>query len=91
MSETVIHYTIRGAIVLPEGARLNDAGTGILLADGKMLKVWEQFELHDAEDEDDTRNLTYDEVTALGVFYDGDTAEYEEAELHPSGQLWPPK
>lgn len=88
MTNTVVHYTVRGAVVLPEGARLNDTSTGILLADGRMLKVWEQFELHDAEDKDEPRNLSYEEVMELGLFYDGDTAEYEEVEA--GDRVWPP-
>jgi hypothetical protein len=88
----VVHYTIRGAVTLPEGSKLNECGTAIVLPGGKTLKPWEQFELHDPETGENTM-LEYEDLTELGCFYDGDTAELEEVDPLPAegGRVWPPR
>lgn len=83
-------YAIRGAISVPDGSKLNDTGTGIILPDGKQIKLWEQVEISTLG-EDDERNLDYDELEGLGIFYDGDMCEFEEredSEQH-GGMFWP--
>lgn len=72
------NYTISGTIEVPDG-KLNDTGTGILFGDNQELKLWEQVEVCTVG-EDDHENLSYDECSELGIFYDGDMASIEEAE-----------
>lgn len=81
------NYTLTGAIEVPEGSMLTESGSGIVLPNGKALKVWESWELH-TPGEDDHEDLTFDQVLALGCFYDGDSSRFEEVES--TDQLWPP-
>lgn len=78
------HYTIRGAIDVPEGSKLE--GNSIVLPDGATIKAWETFEYHSAEG-DEPVDKTLDELMEMGCFYDGDTAHMQEVE--ETDQMWP--
>lgn len=73
----IINYTLRGSMDAPEGSKLNDRGTAIVLPDGRLLKLWESWELHSLDPESDPVNIDYDAVSALGCQYDGKMAEFE--------------
>ena len=89
MPEIYFDYYLRGRLVAPEGSKLNEAETAVVLPDGREIRVWEQFEL--TEDEE-PRNLKYHELDKLGLFFDGDTGELDGPfELPDHGQVWPPK
>ncbi|MBZ9715829.1 hypothetical protein, partial [Deinococcus multiflagellatus] len=64
---------------MPPGTRAVRAPTGAVtklqLPDGTVLSVWAAFEAGESE-----RNLTYEELEALGCHYD-----YEAVELSPQG------
>lgn len=89
MTDLCFHYTLRGSLVAPEGSRLNDTATGVILPDGKTLKIWEQFETQ-TEGQDDYRNLNDVELNDMGVFYDGDSCRFEEpAPITEGDTIWP--
>lgn len=71
---TIFSYALRGTLVAPAGTTL--INTGLRLPDGDILKVWEQFELHPADGSDPV-DLTFDELSKMGCFYDGDMAQIE--------------
>lgn len=73
-----INYTLTGAAEVPEGSRINAAGTAIMLPGGKTLKLWEAWELHHTG-EDDHTDLSYADLAQLGVHYDTSLALFEEA------------
>lgn len=70
------HYTLRSMITAPEGSKLNDHATGVVLPDGRTLKVWEAFETN--LNEEDPRDISFDELLGMGIHYDGNPAELEE-------------
>lgn len=74
----MFNYTLSGSIEVPEGSKMTDTGTGIILPDGRIMKVWEQVELQDATGED-FENLSHDDCNAIGIHYDGDMARFVEA------------
>jgi hypothetical protein len=89
MSALNFHYTMRGCVVVPEGSKLNEHGTGVILPDGRCLKVWEQLELH-TPGEDDYENLDYNEAEALGIFFDGGLSEFEDGiPVNDGDQIFP--
>jgi hypothetical protein len=90
MPEVYFDYTLRGRLVAPAGSKLNDTGSGIILPDGREIKIWEQLEIS-TPNEDDHRNLAYDELEGMGLFYDGDCTELDGPFELPDDQLWPPK
>lgn len=71
-------YHLSGTIEVPEGSKLSDTGTGIVLPSGDTLRLWEQLELTNSE-KDEYRNLTYDELDRMGIFYDGEMCEFEQS------------
>lgn len=75
------HYRLEGTFEAPKGSSTPD-GSSIQLPDkdgkSRIIKIWECFELHlvgKDESEDNTHDLTFDELQALGCFYDGPTSE----------------
>lgn len=83
-------YTITGALDAPEGSTLNETGTGIILPDGRIFKLWEVGEVYDqTQDEDDRyESLSHGEaLTELGIFWDGDCSRF--AEIEATEQVWP--
>jgi hypothetical protein len=88
MPEATFDYAIRGRLMAPAGTRLNDTASGIILPDGREIKIWEQLELREG---DDYRDLTAIEAEELGLFYDGDGCELDPIDLGAETQLWPPR
>lgn len=74
-----INYTLSGSIEVPDGSTLTDTGTGITLPDGRVLKLWEGWEIHSTNLEEEPTDVSFDELSALGCHYDGDMARFEEA------------
>lgn len=89
----ILDYTLTGRIVVPDGSKLTATGTGITLPDGRVLKIWEQLELGDANGEC-CRELDYSDAAEKGIFYDGDMVQFEivdeETDERASVQIWPP-
>ena len=77
MTAMQISYQLSGTIEVPEGSQLNPAGTEIILPDGKTLKLWEAWEVHQTGD-DDHIDLTYADLVELGIHYDTMTTAFEE-------------
>ena len=73
---TRFHYTLSGTIEVPEGTVLNETGTGLVLSDGKVIKLWEAVEIDDGTDDFET--LSFAEAAQMGIHYDGDMARFEE-------------
>lgn len=73
----IIHYTLRGSMEAPEGSKLNDRGTAIVLPDGRFLKLWESWELHSLDPESDPVDIHYEAMRSLGFHYDGEMANFE--------------
>jgi hypothetical protein len=71
-------YRLSGSIEMPEGTTLNPHGSGLVLPDGKEIKLWEQLEIC-TPGEDDHRNLEYDELEGMGIFYDGEMCDFEQS------------
>lgn len=69
-----VHYTVRGGMDCPPGSVANPAGSGVVLPDGRILKVWEAFELQDG---DQCRDLDSAELSALGITYQCGGTELE--------------
>ena len=44
------NYKLSGTIIVPEGSILTDTATGIILPDGRILKLWEAAELSENGD-----------------------------------------
>jgi hypothetical protein len=74
----IIHYTLRGSIEVPDGSKLTDTETGIVLPDGTILKMWEQWEHHASLEDDHPRDLSWSELAEFQCFYDGAMAEFSE-------------
>lgn len=70
-----LNYTLTGTVEVPEGSTLNPTSTGIILPDGTSLKLWESWEREASEDE--FADLSYDDLVALGIHYDGDMTCFE--------------
>jgi hypothetical protein len=51
---------------------------GFELPGGVLIKPWIVFEQCSTSDEDDSNDLTHDELTALGVEYEYETREFVE-------------
>ena len=77
MTTVQFSYQLTGTIEVPEGSQINPAGTGIILPDGKTLKLWEAWEAHHTGD-DDHIDLTYADLAELGIHYDTMTTAFEE-------------
>jgi hypothetical protein len=90
MPEATFDYAIRGRLMAPAGTRLNDTASGIILPDGREVKLWETLEIN-TPGEDDYRDLTAIEAEELGLFYDGDGCELDPIDLGAETQLWPPR
>lgn len=79
-------YTLTGVIDAPEGTVTPDGGCLQMPdEDGKsrIFKLWEAWELNIVgadEDADNHRDLSFDEMSDMGLHYDGDTASFEEIE-----------
>jgi hypothetical protein len=74
------HYSLNGSILAPAGSKLTDTGTGIVLPDGNILKIWEQLELQTpGDDGTDPYDISYDQAVDMGIHYDGDMCRFEEA------------
>lgn len=86
--QLMFDYAIRGRICVPEGSKLNNTETGIILPDGKEIKLWEKVEISTVG-EDDHRDLEYDELEGMGIFYDGDCCELE-GPVEDGDRVWPP-
>jgi hypothetical protein len=72
------HFTIRGMVTAPEGSTLSDAGTGITLPSGHVLKVWECFEIMEPEGEG--RDIKADALfEEFQISTDAGMTEFEEA------------
>ena len=65
-----INYTLTGTIEVPAGSRLSASGTSIVLPDGERLMLWEAWEI------DEGKDLTYDELAAIGCSYDAPMAKF---------------
>lgn len=90
MPDLMIDYELKGRVLVPEGSKLNETGTGVILPDGRVMKIWEQVELFDEEAEEHT-NLSHDECCEQGIFYDGDMADLQiVGEVNDGDQVWPP-
>lgn len=74
----IINYTLTGSIEVPDGSTLTDTTTGITLPDGRTLKMWEAWEIHPADTDEEPSDISYQELLDLGCFYDGDMARFEE-------------
>lgn len=72
----LLSYRLSGQIEVPDGSRINKTGSGVILPNGKEIKIWEQLEIS-TPGEDDHRNLEYDELEGMGIFYDGDCCEFD--------------
>lgn len=70
-------YRLNGTIEVPDGSKLNDTATGIILPDGKEIKLWEAVEMC-TPGGDDHRDLSSIECERRGIFYDGDMCEFEQ-------------
>jgi hypothetical protein len=78
--ETItFNYQLAGSVVAPAGSKLTDTGTGIILPDGNVVKIWESLELLPKGDDVDARDLSFTEASDMGLWYDGDMARLEEA------------
>ncbi len=62
---------------MPDGSRISDTETAIILPNGSVIKLWEAWERH-LPAEDEYKTLTHDEMCALGIFDDTWTREFEE-------------
>lgn len=72
-----IHYQLTGSVEVPDGSRLSETETAIILPDGSVIKLWEAWERHlPAEDEYTT--LSDAEMCELGILGDTWTRELEE-------------
>lgn len=71
----MISYTLRGLIDAPEGSKLNETRSGILLPNGETLKLWESWEVN--IDDENHRNLEYTEMVERQLFYAGEMIEFE--------------
>lgn len=85
--DVMFDYTIRGRICVPEGSKLNDTETGIILPDGRQLKLWEQVEVQ--EDGEVYHDYDLNELEALGIFYDGDCSKFD-GPVDEGDRVWPP-
>lgn len=72
-----IHYQLTGSVEVPDGSRLSDTATKIILPDGSTIKLWEAWERH-LPAEDAYSTLTHDEMCALGIFDETGTRIFEE-------------
>ncbi|MBB6125648.1 hypothetical protein [Sphingobium subterraneum] len=72
-----VHYQLTGSLEVPDGSRLSDAETAIILPDGSVIKLWEAWERH-LPAEDTYSTLTHDGMCALGIFDDTLTREFDE-------------
>ncbi|QOV96514.1 hypothetical protein [Novosphingobium sp. ES2-1] len=72
------HYQLTGVVEVPDGTRLSDAETAIILPDGTIIKLWEAWEQHHP-DKDEYRNLSDAQLTALEIYYDTHTHAFEVA------------
>jgi hypothetical protein len=90
ITDAIFDYVLRGRLMAPAGTKLNPTGSGIILPDGREVKIWEQLEIH-TPDTDDHHDLISVEAEELGLFYDGDCAELTEIALGDDTQLWPPR
>lgn len=70
----MIDYTLSGTIQVPDGSKLNPTRSGIILPDGKLLKLWEAWELNEDAD------ISASDLEELGCWHDGDPATFEERE-----------
>jgi hypothetical protein len=89
MSDAIFDYAIRGRLMAPTGTKLNDTGSGIILPDGREVKLWETLEIC-TPDQDDHRDLSALEAEKLGLFYDGDCCEVDAVYVGET-QFWPPR
>ena len=66
-----LSVSVSEEIMVPEGCKIELAPTGavsgIRLPNGKLLKPWVTYELHDDAADDDPVDQTYDDLCALGV------------------------
>jgi hypothetical protein len=90
MPEAIFDYMISGRLMAPAGSKLNPTGSGVILPDGREIKLWEQLEIN-TPGEDDHENMDLNEAADLGIFYDGDCCEFDAVDLGAETQLWPPK
>lgn len=72
-----VHYQLTGFVEVPDGSRLSDTETAIILPDGSVIKLWEAWERH-LPAEDEYKTLTHEELCELGIFDDTWTKELEE-------------
>ena len=81
---TLKPYTlnIEASVNVPAAAKELKARDGSVvgfeLPGGILIKPWVVFEQSTTSTEDDTKDLSHDEVTALGVEYEYDTREFVE-------------
>lgn len=68
----MIAYTLRGKIDVPEGSKLSDTHSAIILPGGDTLKLWEAWELNEDGDLDSVQ------MEKMGCHFDGDMAVFEE-------------
>ena len=73
-----LNYTLSGSIIVPEGSKLNETRSGIILPDGRTLKLWEALELNDTDD-GTCEDISFDQAAEMGIHYDGDVCRFEEA------------
>ena len=69
-------------VTVPADAKEIHARDGIVvgfeLPGGVLIKPWVVFEQCTTSDQDDSKDLSHDEVTALGIEYEYETREFVE-------------
>lgn len=60
----IINYTLTGSIEVPEGSKLSETETAIILPNGDWIKPWDIWELNDVQD------LTYDQLAERDCYWE---------------------
>lgn len=72
-----VNYQLTGILHLPSGSTVRKDGRGVILPDGRLLKLWECWE----EGEGAIERLQPSELEEMGVFFDGPPARFGELAL----------
>lgn len=75
-------YTLAGVVEVPDGSKPSECGGSIILPCGCQLRVWEAWERQSG---DHYHDMSFDELESMGIFYDGEAADFEEAEPDRGG------